>query len=153
MDTTNTVVWIVVAVVVVVIVALAVWALANRRAEHRRGEAANIRDQAREESFEVGQREALAEETEAKARAAAAEADAKAAEADRLQQRAGAHSSEAAASREELDKKWQRADEIDPDHKSPDPESGNASHGSEAPRGTETRGLGTDSRSDPDERP
>ena len=152
MDTNNIVVWIIVAVVAVVIVALAIWALLHRRTQHRRGEAADIRDKARDASFQVGQREALAEETAAKARVAAAEADVKSAEAERLQQRAGARSSDAATSREELNTEWERADAIDPDYNSPEVESAEQPRGSETPvdlkRGgpPPTRGLNSDKR-------
>lgn len=152
MDTTNTVVWIIVAVVVVAILALGTWALLRRRTEHHRGEAADIRDKARDTSYEVGQREALAEETAAKARVAAAEADVKAAEATRLQQRAAAHTSDAAASREELNKDWERADAIDPDYESTEAESPERPRAPETHRGSETARPAADRLSNPNER-
>lgn len=138
---TSTVIWIVVAVVVVLIAAAVIWTLQRQRTEHRRVEADNIREEARKESFKIGQREALADETAAKARTAAAEADAKSAEAARLQQRAGEHSSEAASAREELDGERARADRIDPDSGAGDtaehPRSDRPSSGAERASGVE----------------
>ena len=87
--TTNTIVLIViVAVVAIVLIAVIAWVARNKRTQHRRVEAGNIRDKAAEQSHKVGQREALADETAAKARAAQAEADAKAAHATGLQHQA-----------------------------------------------------------------
>jgi uncharacterized protein HemX len=105
--------------VVFTVVALA-WVLLNKRKEHRHVKANKIRDHAREETLQVRQREALAEETAAKARAAQAEADVKAAQASGLQQRAAAHRSDVASSRERLDKQWDRADTIDPATQTPE---------------------------------
>lgn len=118
MDTTTVI--IIAAVVVIALVCAVIWVLLRKRTEDRRVEAAGIRDQAAEQSFKVGQREALADETAARGRAAQAESDAKAAEAERLQHRAHAHSSEAASSRDELKQEWERADKIDPDSESRD---------------------------------
>ncbi|WP_194827778.1 hypothetical protein [Nocardia sp. XZ_19_231] len=87
------------------------------RREHRRVDAAGIRDRAAEQEFEVGQREARAEEIAARSRAAQAEADAKAAHAEQLAQQAQVHHSDAAESRADLDAEWERADTIDPDSK------------------------------------
>jgi hypothetical protein len=115
MSTTIVIVIIVVAVVVILLVATLVWVLRRKRREHQRVEAEGIRDRAAEQEFEVGQREALAEETAARGRAAKAEGEAKAAQAEQLAQQAHVHRSEAADSRTDLDKEWERADEIDPD--------------------------------------
>ena len=83
--TTGTIVLIAaVAVVAVVVIAAIAWVARNKRTQHRRLEAGDIRDKAAEQSHKVGQREALADETAAKARAAQAEADAKAAHATGL---------------------------------------------------------------------
>jgi hypothetical protein len=95
MSTTIVIVIIVVAVVVILLVA-SVWVLMRKRREHQRVEAEGIRDRAAEQEFEVGQREALAEETAARGRAAKAEGEAKAAQAERLAQQAHVHRSEAA---------------------------------------------------------
>ena len=87
----------------------------NKRNQHRHVEAGkNPRGQAREETLQVRQREALADETAAKARAAQAEADVKAAQASGLQQQAAAHRSEAVTSRDELNQEFERADKMDP---------------------------------------
>ncbi|WP_313675365.1 hypothetical protein [Mycolicibacterium sp.] len=59
-------------------------------------------------------RESIAAETAARARAAQAEADAKAAEAQRLQNAAESHRHEVSASREELDKRREHAERLDP---------------------------------------
>ena len=78
--TTSTIVWIVVvAVVAILLIATIAWVARNKRTQHRRVEAGDIRDKAAEQSHKVGQREALADETVAKGGAAQAEADAKAA--------------------------------------------------------------------------
>ncbi|MEV4238330.1 MULTISPECIES: hypothetical protein [unclassified Nocardia] len=116
MSTTIVIVIIVVAAVVILLVA--VWVLMRKRREHHRVEAAGIRDRAAEQEFEVGQREALAQETAAKARVVKAEGEAKAAQAERLAQQAHVHRSAAEDSRTDLDKEWERADKIDPDSKS-----------------------------------
>ena len=84
--TTSSIVWIVVvAVAAVLLVAAIAWVARKKRTEHRRVQAGDIRDKAVEQSHEVGQREALADETAAKARAAQAEAEAMAAHAAGLQ--------------------------------------------------------------------
>ena len=62
--TTNTIVLIAaVAVVAVVVIAAIAWVARNKRTQHRRVEAGDIRDKAAEQSHKVGQREALADET------------------------------------------------------------------------------------------
>ncbi|MFI6430942.1 hypothetical protein [Rhodococcus oryzae] len=111
----DVVIWIVVIAAIVLLVAVAVWFARNARARHQRAEAQDIRERATEQSHEVGQEEALADETAARARMAEAEADAKRAEAERLQERARARATDAAKSREELDGQFERADDIDPD--------------------------------------
>lgn len=119
--TTSTIVWIVVVVVAaVVLVAAIAWLARNKRTEHRRVQAGGIREKAVERSHEVGQREALADETAAKARAAKAEAEAMAAHSAGLQHQAQARRTDAATSRSELDREFERADKIDPDSPTPD---------------------------------
>jgi FtsZ-interacting cell division protein ZipA len=114
--TTNTIVLIVViAVVALVLIASIAWVARNKRTQHRRVEAENIRDKAADESHKVGQREALADETAAKGRAAQAEADAKAAHAKGLQHQAQVRRSDAATARDEVNQEFERADKIDPD--------------------------------------
>ena len=114
--TTSSIVWIVVAVVAAVLLVAAIaWVARKRRTEHRRVQAGDIRDKAVEQSHEVGQREALADETAAKARAAQAEAEAMAAHAVGLQHQAQARRTDAATSRSEVNREFERADKIDPD--------------------------------------
>jgi FtsZ-interacting cell division protein ZipA len=114
--TTNTIVLIaVIAVVAVLVIAAIVWVARNKRTQHHRVEAGEIRDKAAEQSHEVGQREALAEETAAKARAAQAEAEAKAAHATGLQHQAEIRRTDAATARDEVNQEFDRADKIDPD--------------------------------------
>ena len=74
----------------VILVALG-WVLVNKRTQHRRVKADEIRDQAKEETLRINRREALAEETAAKARAAQAQADVKAAQASGLLDEADSH--------------------------------------------------------------
>jgi hypothetical protein len=96
----------------------------KKRTEHRRVQAGDIREKAVEQSHEVGQREALADETAAKARAAQAEAEAMAAHAVGLQHQAHTHRTDAATSRSEVNRQFERADKIDPDSDaSADPDS------------------------------
>src|ERR1700739_2193060 len=86
----------------VILVALG-WVLANNRTHRRRRvKDEKIRDEAKDETLHVKQREALAEETAAKARAAQADADVKAAQASGLEQQAAAHRNEAKTSRDRL---------------------------------------------------
>ena len=114
--TTNTIVLIVVvAVVAILLIATIAWVARNKRTQHRRVEAGNIRDKAAEQSHKVGQREALADETAAKGRAAQAEADAKAAHATGLQHQAEMRRNDAATARDEVNQEFERADKIDPD--------------------------------------
>ncbi len=114
--TTNTILLIAVGAVVAILVIAAITVVArNRRTQHHRVEAAEIRGKAEEQSHKVGQREALADETAAKARAAQAEADAKAAHATGLQHQAQIRHSDAAAARDEVNEEFDRANTIDPD--------------------------------------
>ena len=114
--TTSTIVLIaVVAVVAVLVIAAIAWVARNKRTQHRRVEAGDIRDKAAEQSHKVGQREALADETAAKARAAQAEADAKAAHATGLQHQAQIRRTDAATARDEVNEEFDRANKIDPD--------------------------------------
>jgi uncharacterized protein HemX len=105
---------VIVAVAALALIAALVWVARNKRDQHRHVHAEQIRDQAKEETLRVRQREALADETAAKARAAQAEADVKAAQASGLQQQAAAHRSEAVTSRDQLNEQWDRADKLDP---------------------------------------
>jgi uncharacterized protein HemX len=98
---------------IAILVALG-WVLVNKRTQHRRVKADEIRDQAKEETLRINRREALAEETAAKARAAQAEADVKAAQASGLQHQADSHRSGVATSRDQLNEQWDRADALDP---------------------------------------
>jgi hypothetical protein len=112
--TTSTMVLIVVAVVAILLIATIAWMARNKRTQHRRVKAGDIRDKAAEQSHKVGQREALADETAAKGRAAQAEADAKAAHATGLQHQAEVRRSDAATARDEVNQEFERADTIDP---------------------------------------
>ncbi len=132
--TTSTIVWIVVVVAAVLLVAAIAWLARKKRTEHRRVEAGGIREKAVEQSHEVGQREALADETAAKARAAQAEAEAMVAHAAGLQHQAQALRTDAATSRSELDREFERADKIDPDSPTTDPLRGDAAGQHEPPR-------------------
>jgi FtsZ-interacting cell division protein ZipA len=121
--TTSTIVLIVViAVAAIQAIAAIAWVARNKRTEHRRVEAGDIRDKATDESHKVGQREALADETAAKARVAQAEADAKAAHAAGLQHQAQVRRSDAASARDEVNQEFERADKIDPDSETTDDE-------------------------------
>ena len=135
--TTNTIVLIViVAVVAIVLIAVIAWVARNKRTQHRRVEAGNIRDKAAEQSHKVGQREALADETAAKGRAAQAEADAKAAHATGLQHQAEMRRNDAATARDEVNQEFERADTIDPDTHTNGDTPREASETRETPRGT-----------------
>ena len=115
MATSTIVIIVIVAVAVILLVAGLVRTAVVKRKEHRRAQAADIRDKATEQSREVGRRQALADETAAKARAASAEADANAAQAANLRDQAAAKRSDAAASHDDLTRKFEQADKIDPD--------------------------------------
>ncbi len=119
--TTSSIVWIVViAVVALVLIAAIAWVARNKRTQHRRVEAGDIRDKAADESHKVGQREALADETAAKARVAEAEADAKTAHARGLQHQAQVRRSDAATARDDVNQEFERADKMDPDSQTPE---------------------------------
>ncbi len=114
--TTSSIVWIVVVVIAAVLLVAAIaWVARKKRTEHRRVQAGDIREKAVEQSHEVGQREALADETAAKARAAQAQAEAMAAHSAGLQHQAQARRTDAATSRSEVNREFERADKIDPD--------------------------------------
>jgi hypothetical protein len=104
-----------VAVAAVLILTALGFVLVHKRTDRHRVEAGDIRDRAAEQSHEVGQREALAEETAAKARIAQAEADAKTAHAAGLQHQAQARRIDAATARDDVNQEYRRADTIDPD--------------------------------------
>ena len=108
------------AVAAIVLLFALVCVLVQKRTHDRHAKAAQIRENAREETLQVNRREALAEETAAKARAAQADADVKAAQASGLEQQAAAHRSEAKSSRDRLDEQWKRADGLDPTSQTPD---------------------------------
>src|SRR4029453_18374436 len=119
--TTSSIVWIVViAVVALGLIAAIAWVARNKRTQHRRVEAGDIRDKAADESHKVGQREAFADETAAKARVAQAEADAKTAHATGLQHQAQVRRTDAASARDEVNQEFERADKIDPDSQTPE---------------------------------
>ena len=114
--TTSTIVLIVViAVAAILAIAAIAWVARNKRTQHRRVEAGDIRDKAADAAHKVGQREAFADETAAKARVAQAEADAKTAHAAGLQHQAQVRRSDAASARDEVNQEFERADKIDPD--------------------------------------
>jgi FtsZ-interacting cell division protein ZipA len=120
MTTSSIVLIVVVAIAAIVLIAAIAWVARNKRNQHRHVEADKIRESAKEETLQVGQREALADETAAKARAAQAEADVKAAQASGLQQQAAAHRGEAATARDELNQEFERADTMDPASQTPE---------------------------------
>jgi FtsZ-interacting cell division protein ZipA len=126
--TTSLNAWIavVVAIAAVMLIAAIVWVAHKKRTQHRHVQAGEIRDKAVEQSHEVGQREALADETAAKARAAQAEAEAMAAHSAGLQHQAHAHRTDAATARSELNREFDRADKIDPDSPTGDTPRGDA---------------------------
>ena len=133
--TTSTIVWIVVVVIAAVLLVAAIaWVARKKRTEHRRVQAGDIREKAVEQSHEVGQREALADETAAKARAAQAEAEAMAAHSAGLQHQAQARRSDAATSRSEVNREFERADKIDPDSPTSDTPRGDAAGRQDPPR-------------------
>jgi FtsZ-interacting cell division protein ZipA len=113
MNMTTTTIVVIVVVALLLLAALA-WVARNKRNQHRHIEAETIRGQARDDSRQVVQREARADETAAKARVAQAEADIKTAQAKGLQQEAAGHRHEASTSREGLDEQFHRADALDP---------------------------------------
>jgi hypothetical protein len=115
MATSTTVLIVVAAVVAILLIAGLTWVARNKRNQHRHVEADKIREGARQETLQVKQHEALADETAAKARAAQAEADVKAAQAAGLQQQAAVHRGEAVTSRDHLNEQWDRADTLDPE--------------------------------------
>ena len=133
--TTSSIVWIVVVVVAAVLLVAAIaWVARKKRTEHRRVQAGDIRDKAAQQSHEVGQREALADETAAKARAAQAEAEAMTAHSAGLQHQAQARHTDAATSRSELNREFERADKIDPDSQTSDTPRGDGAGRQDPPR-------------------
>jgi FtsZ-interacting cell division protein ZipA len=138
MTTSTIVLIVVVAVAAIVLIAAIAWVARNKRIQHRRVEAGEIRDKAAEQSHEVGQREALADETAAKGRVAQAEADAKAAHATGLQHQAEVRRSDAATARDDLNQEFERADTIDPDTHTNGDTPREDSETRETPRGTAT---------------
>ena len=141
--TTNTIVLIVViAVAAILLIAAIAWVARNKRTQHRRVEAGDIRDKATDESHKVGQREAFADETAAKPRVAQAEADAKAAHAAGLQHQAHIRRSNATAARDEVNQEFARADKIDPDTQTRDDTPREDPETRETPRGTPTGSHG-----------
>src|ERR1700730_8229410 len=120
MTTSSIVLIVVFAVAALLLIAALAWLARNKRNQHRHVEAGKIREAAKDETLQVKQREALADETAAKARAAQAEADVKAAQASGLQQQDAAHRTEAATSRDQLNEHWDRADKLDPAAQTPE---------------------------------
>ena len=132
--TTSTIIWIVVVVIAAAsLIAAIAWVARNKRTEHHRVQAGDIREKAVEQSHKVGQREALADETAAKARAAQAEAEAMAAHSAGLQHQAQARRTEAATSRSEVNREFERADKIDPDAPTSDAPRGDAAERRDPP--------------------
>ena len=129
------------AVAAILIIAALTFVFMHKRTDRRRVEAGDIRDRAVEQSHEVGQREALAEETAAKARVAQAEAEAKTAHASGLQHQAEARRSDATTARDELNREYRRADTIDPDTQTGD------TSGEDTPARDTRRGTPVDSQS------
>ena len=136
MTTSTIVLIVVVAVAAILLIAAIAWVARKKRTEHRRVEAGNIRDKAAEQSHEVGQREALADETAAKGRAAQAEADAKAAHARGLQHQAEVRRTDAVTARDEVNQEFERADTMDPDTHTNGDTPRKDSETRETPRGT-----------------
>lgn len=136
MTTSSIVLIVVIAVVALLAIATIAWVARNKRTQHRRVEAGDIRDKAADESHKVGQREALADETDAKARVAQAEADAKTAHAKGLQHQAQVRRTDAASARDEVNQEFERADKIDPDSQTPDDTPRQDSETRATPRGT-----------------
>jgi FtsZ-interacting cell division protein ZipA len=134
MTTTSIVLIVLAAVVALLLIATIVWVARNKRTQHRRVEAGDIRDKAADESHKVGQREAFADETAAKARVAQAEADAKTAHATGLQHQAQVRRSDAATARDEVNQEFERADKIDPDSQTPEDKPRTNSETRETPR-------------------
>jgi hypothetical protein len=133
--TTSSIVWIVVVVVAAVLLVAAIaWVARKKRTEHRRVQAGDIRDKAAQQSHEVGQREALADETAAKARAAQAEAEAMTAHSAGLQHQAQARHTDAATSRSEVNREFERADKMDPDVPTSDTPRGDGAGRQDPPR-------------------
>jgi FtsZ-interacting cell division protein ZipA len=115
MTTSTILLIVVVAVAALLLIAAIAWVARNKRNQHRHVEAGKMRDRAEEQSHEVGQREALADETAAKGRVAQAEADAKAAHATGLQHQAEVRRTDAATARDDVNQEFERADTMDPD--------------------------------------
>ena len=136
MSTTSIVLIVLAAVVAILLIATIAWVARNKRNQHRRVEAGDIRDKAADASHRVGQREALADETAAKARVAQAEADAKTAQAAGLQHQAQVRRSDAATARDDVNQDFERADKIDPDTQTPDDTPRQDSETRATPRGT-----------------
>jgi FtsZ-interacting cell division protein ZipA len=120
MSTSSIILIVVIAMAAILLIAAIAWVARNKRTQHRRNEAGDIRDKATIESHKVGRREALADETAAKARVAQAEADAKAAHATGLQHQAQIRRTDAASARDDVNQEFDRADKIDPDSQTRD---------------------------------
>jgi FtsZ-interacting cell division protein ZipA len=134
--TTSTIVLIVVVVIAAaLVIAGFAWVARKKRTEHHRVQAGDIREKAVKQSHEVGQREALADETAAKARAAQAESEAMAARAAALHHQAQARHTDAVTSRSEVNRQFERADKIDPDSDTSDT-ARDDSETRDTPRGT-----------------
>ena len=104
---TNTIVWIVVAVVVLLaLLGLAVF-LKKRSTVKRQEKADKLRQETHREEIEIRKREAEAQRVKA-------DADRKAAEADELAASARDRDRDASSSREEMTRRYERADKIDP---------------------------------------
>ncbi|MBN3511933.1 hypothetical protein JYB55_24185 [Mycolicibacterium septicum] len=120
MSTSSIVFIVLIVFAAVLLIAAIAWVARNKRNQHRHVAAEEIRESARDETRQVRQREAQADETAARARAAQAESDVKAAQASGLQQQAATHRTQAATSRHELNEQWDRADTLDPASQTPE---------------------------------
>jgi Tfp pilus assembly protein PilE len=78
MSTNSIILIVLVVIVAILLIATIAWVARDKRNQHRHVEADKIREAAKDETLQVKQREALADETAAQARAAQAEADVKA---------------------------------------------------------------------------
>lgn len=150
---TETVIWIVIGVIALaLVIGLVVWLMRRRgdaQAEHRRREAAELREKAAADDIEVRQREAELARADAEARAARAEAQARLAEADRLDAQTRKEAEDVDQSRRDVDERLHRADEIDPgprEHRTAAAGGGDDRHG--AP-GADDRERAPDASVDP----
>jgi FtsZ-interacting cell division protein ZipA len=112
--TTNTIVLIVVvAVVAILLIATIAWVARNKRTQHRRVEAGDIRDKDAEQSHKVGN--AKRSPTRPRPRAAPPKLRPTPRQRTGLQHQAEVRRSDAVTARDEVNQEFERADTIDPD--------------------------------------